>query len=134
MNHRLTAACHVATALLAICASGCGRTASDTVAVHGHVSYRGEPLANGLVAFFPIHGRPVFAPISESGDYRLDVEPGNYTVTVRISERLPPGFKEGDPLPPPKIVLPPEYTTQAKSKLHAAVSEDQSEPIDFALD
>jgi hypothetical protein len=53
---------------------------------------------------------------------------------VTVGAELPPGFKEGDLMPPPKVALPPEYTTLAKSTLQATVTPNQSEPIDFALE
>ena len=120
--------------LLALSAiSGCGEE-SDSVAVRGKVFYRGEPLSNAAITFFPNTGRPVTAPLSQQGDYDTALPPGEYSVIVNVGTELPPGFKEGDPLPPPKIDLPPEYTTLARSTLRATVTPDQSEPIDFALE
>jgi hypothetical protein len=62
------------------------------------------------------------------------LEPGDYTVTVNVGAEVPAGYKEGDPLPPPRIMLPPEYTNQANSKLTATVSGQGQTPIDFHLD
>jgi hypothetical protein len=55
-------------------------------------------------------------------------------VAVNYTEPLPAGYKEGDPIPRPKLVLPPEYSTRARSKLTATVAADQSAPIDFKLE
>ncbi|MCI0748493.1 MAG: hypothetical protein L0Y58_24055 [Verrucomicrobia subdivision 3 bacterium] len=112
---------------------GCAKS-SDTVAVGGKVSYRGEPLVNGAVTFFPAMGRPVSAPTTPEGEYTAQLAPGEYDVVVNVGAELPPGFKEGDPLPPPKIVLPPEYTIRARSTLKATVTAADQEPIDFALE
>jgi hypothetical protein len=110
---------------------GCGES-SSTVAVHGNVTYQANPLA-GSVTFFPTSGRPVNTALAADGTYEVELEPGDYTVTVNYTEPLPPGFKEGDPMPKPKIILPPEYSTRAQSKLSASVAEDQAEPINFDL-
>jgi hypothetical protein len=112
---------------------GCGQK-SDRVSVDGQITYRGAPVPKAAVTFFPNNGRPVTAPVSDQGQYQIELLPGDYVATVNLSTELPPGFKEGDPIPPPKIVLPPVYTTRAKSPLKATVSASQSEPIDFALE
>jgi hypothetical protein len=111
-------------------AAGC-RESSNEVAVQGRVTYRGAPLGKGSLTFFPSKGRPASAPLSEEGEYELELPPGQYSVTVNVGTDLPPGFKEGDPVPPPTIVLPPEYTSRARSKLTATVSK--GEPINFDL-
>jgi hypothetical protein len=111
---------------------GCGAS-SDTVSVSGNVSYRGEPLPGGAITFFPAAGRPVTAPISDDGEYSAELPPGEYVVVVNVSTELPPGYQEGDPLPPPKVVLPPEYTTRVRSTLKATVTADLDEAVDFAL-
>lgn len=112
--------------------TGCGGSAS-TVKVQGHVSYRGEAMTNGTVTLFPANGRPIVAPLSGEGDYSVDVAPGEYVVAIMIGATLPEGYKEGDPLPPPRITLPAEYTVRSKSKLKASVQPGQSEPINFDL-
>src|SRR5687767_11509641 len=112
--------------------AGCGES-SNEVSVEGKVTYRGEPLDKGSVMFFPSTGRPAAAALSEGGEYSLELLPGLYTVTVNVGPDLPPGFREGDPVPPPKIVLPPEYTSLVRSRLTATVSDDSDEPIDFDL-
>jgi hypothetical protein len=112
-------------------AVGCGG-GPHTVSVSGRVAYRGEPVNSGAVTFFPATGRQVIAPIS-NGQYRTDLPPGDYTVVINVSTELPPGFKEGDPLPPAKIVLPAEYATRAKSTLSAEVGESGSQEVNFEL-
>src|SRR5262245_3334162 len=117
-------------ALVAMCTTGCG-SSTNTVKVRGHAAYRGESLTNGTVTFFPASGRPMIAPLSEEGDYTAELAPGEYEVVMMIGTKPPEGYKEGDPLPPPKITLPDEYTIRAKSKLKASVAPGQSEAIDF---
>lgn len=119
------------TLLIATAFVGCGGL-SDTVTVHGTVKYQGSPVP-GSLTFYPMSGRPVNAAVAADGTYQADLPPGEYTVTVNYTEPLPPGFKEGDPMPRPKIVLPPEFSTRTKSTLSATVAADQSEPVNFDL-
>ncbi len=120
--------------LLAVVASDSGcRQASNQTAVKGRVTYRGEPLARGAVTFFPTTGRPVTTPISEQGDYGVQLAPGDYVVIVNQGFTPPPGFKEGDALPPPKFTLPVEYSSRARSQLSARVESGTSQPLDFLL-
>ncbi|MEX2309030.1 MAG: hypothetical protein WD738_15625 [Pirellulales bacterium] len=86
------------------------------------------------MTFFPEKGRAIFADLNADGDYTAELPPGEYTVTINISSELPPGFKEGDLPPAPDLVLPPEYTTRAKSKLTATVREGEPQTIDFPLE
>jgi hypothetical protein len=113
-------------------AAGCGRE-SNEVSVQGRVMFRGEPLPGGSITFFPESGRPVMAVIAEDGNYSAEMPPGEYVVAVGVGTELPPGFKEGDPIPPPKVVLPPEYTTRAKSSLTATVRQGDEQPTNFEL-
>ena len=123
--------CAASCVVLALVLVGCGDS-SEALSVSGKVMYGGEPLPNGAITFFPARGRPATAPISAEGDYAIALPPGEYVVVINVSADLPSGFKEGDPLPPPKIVLPPQYTTRARSTLTATVTEDQPR-IDFEL-
>jgi hypothetical protein len=124
-------ACSSLSLMLAIGALGCKKS-SGAVPVHGRVSFRGEPLENASVTFFPKTGRPVGTAILH-GEYKAELTPNEYTVALDVAPEFPKGFKEGDPIPPPKVVLPEEYTSRAKSTLKATVKSGQSEPIDFDL-
>jgi hypothetical protein len=102
------------------------------VSVHGHVSYRGAPLESAALTFSPASGRPVSATVS-NGEYSVELMPGEYTAVVLIGVNVPKGYKEGDPIPPPSIVLPEIYTSPSKSPLKAMVAAGKNEPIDFDL-
>jgi hypothetical protein len=128
---RACLACCATLSLMMLFVFGC-RKSDGSVPVHGHIAYRGKPITKGAITFFPEKGRPIAAPIPE-GDYKIDLTPGEYTVVVTAGNELPPGFKEGDPAPVPKIVLPDEYTLRAKSSLKASVKPGQSEAVDFDL-
>jgi hypothetical protein len=118
--------------VLAIATSGCKKSTSGATQVHGHITYRGEPLTLSSVTFFPTTGRPIVAPTKE-GEYSIELPPGDYTAVIMVGVEYPQGFKEGDPQPQPKVVLPPEYSTRAQSKLKVTVKERQAEPVDFDL-
>jgi hypothetical protein len=120
--------------LLGSCAAavaGCGNS-EEGVTVEGTVTYRGQPFSNASITFYPSTGRPVSAAISD-GAYSAQLQPGDYKATVSLGVNLPPGWKEGDPVPPREIVLPDRYTSVLHTQLAATVEEDQSQPIDFAL-
>ena len=119
-------------ALAALFCIGCGQR-SEGVEVIGAVTYNGQPLTNAAVTFFPVQGRPATAPLDSTGQYALELPPGDYQVTITVGANVPPGFKEGDALPPPEIVLPDHYTSRVRTELSATVAEDQSEPINFEL-
>ena len=120
------------TARAATSETGCGDSA-NAVKVQGRASYRGEAITNGTVTFFPASGRPVVAALSGEGEYTAELTPGDYVVAIMIGATPPEGYKEGDPLPPPKFTLPDEYTVRAKSTLKVSVKAGQSEPINFEL-
>ncbi len=117
--------------LAPVCILGC-KNSSNAIPVHGKVTYRGDALTNAGITFFPTTGRPV-AAAAPQGEYSTELPLGDYTVVVNIGSELPSGYKEGDPIPPPKILLPTTYTTRAKSTLKAVVKPGQSDPIDFDL-
>ncbi|MEX2169287.1 MAG: carboxypeptidase-like regulatory domain-containing protein [Pirellulales bacterium] len=119
-------------ALAALISSGCGPP-SEGVEINGAVTYNSQPLTNAAVTFFPVQGRPATAPLDSAGQYTLELAPGDYQVTITVGANVPPGFKEGDVLPPPEIVLPDHYTSRVHTELSATVADDQSEPINFDL-
>jgi hypothetical protein len=120
---------------LALCvtlsANGCNKP-GGAVSVRGRLAYQDQPLHAASVTFFPTSGRPVTATAPQ-GDYATELKPGEYTVVVAVGTELPAGFKEGDPMPAPKVVLPEAYTNRANSTLKATVKEGQNEPINFDL-
>jgi hypothetical protein len=117
----------------AVAAVGCGES-TNMVSVHGRVTYGDEAIPKGSVTFYPTAGRPINTPLSADGSYKTALTPGEYVVCISAAAPPPPGYKEGDPLPPPKIVLPPEYSTRATSKLTASVGGEGQTPIDFNLE
>ena len=119
-------------ALLAATLVGCQKPSSG-VPVHGRVSYQAQPIESCGLMFYPEHGRTVATSTDAAGEYHATLPPGDYAVTVNISVKPPAGWKEGDPIPPPKFVLPDKYTNRVKSILKAGVKPDQTDAIDFDL-
>jgi hypothetical protein len=133
MRHNIRVVCSLASLFFVFAyTGGCQRNTSGTESIHGNIRYKGTPLTASSVTFFPASGRPVTAPAPE-GEYTAELAPGEYTAAIAVGIEYPKGFKEGDPIPPPKVVLPAEYTSRAKSTLKAVVKAEQTEPIDFDL-
>jgi hypothetical protein len=120
-------------ALLFSSVAGCGG-ASFGVPIQGHVSYRGEAISHGTLTFFPVSGRPISASLSSDGEYIDRLPPGQYRVTITVGVDMPDGWKEGDPVPSPNVVLPSKYTVRSRSPLKMTVAENLDMPIDFALE
>lgn len=111
--------------------AGCGSD-GGAVPVAGTVTYRGQPFSNASITFYPAAGRPVGAAIVD-GAYSTELLPGDYKVTVSLGVNLPPGWKEGDPVPPREMTLPDRYSSVLHTTLAAKVTDVQGEPIDFPL-
>ena len=118
-----------------IVALGCAKQ-DPTQQVSGKVTYKGTALDHGMLNFFPSGSRPIGAAITPDGSYQVDLPPGEYKVIVNAPPKLPDGFKEGDPLPPPDPnALPLKYSRQQTSGLAASVKmQDEPLVIDFALE
>src|SRR5262245_41693700 len=105
--------------------SGCGGS-SGGIDVSGNITYRGKPVGEGDIAFFPASGNPIGALVDSGGNYEVALPPGEYRVIIGKSNPFPPGWKEGDPQPPPKDPLPPKYAEPTTTELKATVSDAQS--------
>lgn len=121
--------------LLAALLAMTGCSGGDTTTLMGTVVFRGQPLANGSVIFFPEKGQPINAAIDSAGAYSTEIPSGEYRVVISgPGVVVPAGWKEGSPdPPPPKLVLPPEYASRAKTKLKVTVTSSGSQTEDFNL-
>jgi hypothetical protein len=107
---------------------GCGESA-DTAPVTGTVTVEGEPLAGGLVSFFPSGGgRAINGTVDASGAYSVELPTGNYTVIAQASTQLPEGWQEGDPVPPPAVQVPLRYRQPTSSPW--SLSVEGTEPVE----
>jgi hypothetical protein len=120
-------------ALLAAALAGCGASSESVTTVEGQVSYEDSPIAKGAVIFFPKRGRPTTAATDETGHYATELAPGQYKVTINLGVDLPPGWKEGDPVPPQTLQIPPQYTTRVRTPLLTTVTPSGAEPTNFDL-
>jgi hypothetical protein len=115
-------------------ALGCGGSGPTTVS--GRATYREQPLAGGTVMFHPQNGHPVGVEIDSSGNFTAELQPGEYRVAINAAGiEVPPGWKEGDPSPPPpKLVLPPQYSQRTTTVLKLTVpSGGEPQTADFRL-
>jgi hypothetical protein len=102
------------------------------VTVEGTVTFQDKPIESGTLTFFAAQGAPVTAVIN-GGSYSCQLEPGEYRAVVAVGVTLPPGYKEGDPIPPQAMTLPDKYSSRLNTPLTASVSADQAVGINFEL-
>jgi hypothetical protein len=114
-------------------ATGCGG-GDDATTVSGTVIVAGQTMGEGALNFFPVGGdRPIGTPVSADGTYSQSLPPGDYSVVVVTSTMPPEGWKEGDPLPPPKVKVPQKYAQPRSTPLKLAVGADDM-THDFELE
>jgi hypothetical protein len=120
--------------VLAFC-SGCGTSEPGTL-VRGKVTYKGTAVPMGVVNFFSEEGgRPIGATLESEGEYTVRVPAGNYTVVVLTSTPpVPPGWKEGDPIPKPPVEVPAKYRLPQNSPLKVVVPDQKSLDHDLPLE
>jgi hypothetical protein len=119
--------------IVLVVASGCSGSGAGSTTVQGNVKVQNAPIARAAVTFFPERGRPITTSTDEQGLYTVDLAPGEYRVTVNIGAQLPEGWKEGDPVPPQKAIVPPQFTSRVNTPLRTTVTQTGAEPADFLL-
>ena len=119
----------VGVSALAGCSAG-----SDATAVSGKITVNGTPLSRGVINFQLAGRRPLGGGIGSDGSYSVELPPGEYQVRIDAPPELPPGYKEGDPLPKlgPRHV-PEKYASFNSSGLTATVTDERSQTINFDL-
>lgn len=115
--------------VLMLFAAGCGNSGPERIGVSGQVTYNGEPIEDGEIAFFPEAGTeapPTSTTIIE-GKYQLPPKwalmPGTYTVAIRsyrvsLKDKNLPGGNLDRPPPPGGIeikdqLLPEKFNTKS---------------------
>lgn len=132
--------------VLMITFAGCsGGSRPPTIPVQGKITYKGQPVTQGMVTFQavkPAEGypqRPATGTINPDGTYQLatfeagdGVIPGEYKVAV-VSKTGEDTLD--NPNAVAKWLIPEKYGTADKSGLTATISPDDSPPkvIDFEL-
>ena len=134
---RLLGLAAVLTVALTVLAGGCGDPASPPEAgVHGTVTFRGRPLAGGVIVFAPDRdrgtpGRPLTAALDDEGHYRLErdgsprIPPGRYSIAI-AGPPVRYGADVGDEFP--AALRRPD-----RSGLHRDVHAGQDHQIDFQI-
>lgn len=123
--------------------AGCGGPTDELPrqAVSGEVKLGGAPLKAGMIQFMPTEpgaATPGAAAITD-GNYSMSTSDGlvagNYQVSVTSAPApaTPPttDLMPGDPLPPPKELIPSIYNS--KTTLSAKVTEAGPNTFDFDL-
>ena len=131
-----------ALAVVLIALAGCGGKSVETVKVQGTVTYKGQPVKQGDIAFQPVEigeGRPRRAAVGKidpQGTYSLStfapgdgVIPGEYKVVI-ISREKPKSYEiteaEAAAL---KSYVPLVYGETAKTPLKESIASDAAEPL-----
>ena len=110
---------------------GCGD--DGLVQVTGVVSYQSQPLTRGLVAFHGLQ-QPFGAPLDGQGRFDTRLPPGEYQVTVSAPALPPADWREGEPLPEMKALVPARFALPKTSGLRVTVEpKGPAQVIDFPL-
>ena len=118
--------------LIAILAMvGCGGAKPEGM-VSGKVTYKGSPLANGVVNFHaPEKGTASQANLDSNGAFKLPgtLPAGNYKVFVLppVPQQLPPGTAQ----PKVDFSLPPKFQDPGQTPV---TKEVKAGPNDFTID
>jgi hypothetical protein len=122
--------------LIAGCADG--RDPHGRQAIHGVVTFRGQPLDQGSIRFQSPDPNGLSAgALIQNGKYQIPREQGlpagTYTVHLSSLEPTPPltGAPGENPAPPAKERLPEEYNV--KTRLKAEIKPDQTPKFDFEV-
>jgi hypothetical protein len=114
-------------ALALAAAAGC--SPPTTGEVRGTVTMDGEPIENGMIAFFSADGSaPTAGGRITNGDYRVEVKPGLCRVEIRASKVV--GEKKlyetaDSPVRPVRAeALPPKYHDQSQLQLDVKLGDN----------
>jgi hypothetical protein len=141
----LLAACGIVGLLF----GGCGPKRAATFPVKGRVTYMGQPVTQGSIAFYPAEGRMATGDIGPDGRYSLTTfragdgaQPGQHRVTIDAKRIMdapgqPKSLKEEGrmgSLAAGKVewLVPEKYSHRETSPLTVEVTHGQN-TIDFNL-
>ncbi|HUY90205.1 MAG TPA: carboxypeptidase-like regulatory domain-containing protein [Pirellulales bacterium] len=105
---------------------GCGaRGKAKTYPLAGTVTFKGQPLANAVVTFFPASGRPTAGITNSAGEFTLPTGAAAGPYHVTVAEPSPEAKPDDYSLPPetpPRF--PAKYTDPNRSGLDFEVKPD----------
>jgi hypothetical protein len=128
---QLWAITHYALPLLGLLvASGCGEQREPLYPVSGEVTFEGEPLAEGTIAFVPLDGRTPHSTPVTAGKYEVELPAGPQKVIIEASRFIGPEDKVMG-LRPREQYLPDKYNVD--STLEIDVKAEQENKFDFPL-
>jgi hypothetical protein len=137
MRKRPAGSCLFWAALVALAASGVGCSKDGRVALEGKVSYNGEPIDVGSIAFIPSGDGIKSGGLIERGAYKIDskIGPAPGPHRVEIHWLKPTGQKKknefGEEIETRREGLPEKY--HAQSTLTAEIKAGKN-VIDFPLE
>ena len=120
--------------LLPLCLAGC----SSKGTVSGKVTYKGEPVRQGVVMFVAGDGWSSSAPINEDGTYQIaNLPPGSFKLTVETLAGSAQGGRQTQGPPggkwrPPKDADVPKQVEEAVRKPLQQVSAPPRLPAKYA--
>ena len=126
---------------LTVAIAGCGDSRGPTGTVSGKVTFKGQPVTEGMVSFVSAEGHGASGLLDSAGNYTLvtadgpGVPAGDYKVAIRPPvtgdpDELPIDF---DPAEQPEYPnIPSKYRSPTNSSLTATVKEDAN-TFDFDM-
>jgi len=125
----------VALGLLGV--AGCG--GGNPATVNGTVTYNGQPLETGTVAFYPVDGGPAaYANIQSDGTFRASTGQqkglalGEYRISVQATGPMPEPGPQNDWEPVPESLIPESYNSPETSGLTATITPGENQ-VDLEL-
>ena len=129
--------------ILGLCVSAltvlfaCGPGRPETAEVVGRVTFKGQPVPQGRILFWPPKGRPAMAEIGSNGRYELttfdDADGamlGEHRVTIKATKTHFPNGNASKPVV--EWLVPQRYENIDKTPLTATVTAGKN-TIDFDL-
>ena len=141
--------CLLGATLLALLLNGCGGKSTPTTKVEGAITYKGQPIKQGTIAFHPLNvldGLPrriATGAISPDGTYSVStfvkgdgVIPGEYKITIASREAAKTFDSSDEEVAALKSFIPKIYASSEQSPLKGTIAADASEPVrlDFILE
>lgn len=125
-----------------VCTLGCGAETLSLVDVSGTVTYRGKPVSNATITFYPKQGPPAFGVSDAQGQFSLETngQPGAVPETAKVSvvaveelRTLPPSEQNPEGLTETRSLIPSKYSLIATTPLEAEVSATGQNRFEFQL-